>query len=410
MTTVYLHVGAPKSGTTYLQDILFHHRDAMAADGVLYPAMRFDEHFFAAVDLRQLAFYGTARPDAQGFWDRVADRARNFDGTVVISHDVFAGASKEQARRAVDSLRPAEVHVVYTARDLVRQVPSQWHEDIKHGCRFRFEEYLNELMEPGARREASARFWGAHDPVDVLDRWGVAVPPAHVHVVTVPRPGASKTLLWERFARLVGLDHSRYDIAGVGRGNLALGIAETELLRRVNLALGERIGQVDYEHVTKGVLAHRILDERPGAARITLPPDYHEWLAERSREQVALLRESGYDVVGDLAELLPDHPPCGHSFQHPDEAADAYVAAAGVHATTELLLELGQCWERARHDAENLRDLQQRLEAAEGVIREHAELPDLERIRRTIVEVGNRNTAVARVLSTYRRVRTLVRA
>lgn len=404
MTAVYLHVGAPKSGTTYLQDILFHYREAIGGDGVLYPAQRFDDHFFAAVDLQGLAFYGVARPEAEGFWDRVAARARDFEGTVVISHDVFADASTDDARRAVESLQPAEVHVVYTARDLVRQVPSQWHEDIKHGRHLRFEDYLDEVMHPEAGTEAGERFWRAHDPVDVLGRWGAELPPARVHIVTVPRPGASRTLLWKRFAGLVGLVAERYDVAGVGRANQALGIAETELLRRVNIALGKRIGQVPYEHVVKGVLAHRILDERPGAERPGLPPDRWPWFAERSREQVARLRAAGYDVVGDLAELLPEPPPTDE-FRHPDEVGDSPVAAAGVHATAELLLETEQLWEKARRDTAALQDLRQRLDAADSVIREHQELPGLERIKRTVVEIGRRNPTVERMLNMYRGVR-----
>ena len=34
---VYVHVGLPKTGTTYLQHMLWESREALAADGVLFP-------------------------------------------------------------------------------------------------------------------------------------------------------------------------------------------------------------------------------------------------------------------------------------------------------------------------------------------------------------------------------------
>ena len=48
---VLLHVGAPKTGTSFVQDILFNHRDALRDRGILYAADRHDAHFLAALDL-----------------------------------------------------------------------------------------------------------------------------------------------------------------------------------------------------------------------------------------------------------------------------------------------------------------------------------------------------------------------
>ena len=48
---VLLHVGAPKTGTSFVQDILFTHRETLRERGILYPAERHDSHFLAALDL-----------------------------------------------------------------------------------------------------------------------------------------------------------------------------------------------------------------------------------------------------------------------------------------------------------------------------------------------------------------------
>ena len=91
---VFFHVGAPKTGTTYLQDLLFRHRHALEAAGVLYPARRRGDHFRAMLDLRDIPWGGGYRdPAVPGSWDRLAARVRSWPGTVVISQEILAGAT-----------------------------------------------------------------------------------------------------------------------------------------------------------------------------------------------------------------------------------------------------------------------------------------------------------------------------
>ncbi len=37
MTTIYLHIGMPKTSSTYLQKILFDNREILLENGILYP-------------------------------------------------------------------------------------------------------------------------------------------------------------------------------------------------------------------------------------------------------------------------------------------------------------------------------------------------------------------------------------
>ena len=68
---VVVHVGTPKTGTSYVQDVLFLNRETLAEQGILYPADRFDEHFLAALDLMEL-HWGGLETQAVGAWDRLA--------------------------------------------------------------------------------------------------------------------------------------------------------------------------------------------------------------------------------------------------------------------------------------------------------------------------------------------------
>jgi hypothetical protein len=89
---VILHVGAPKTGTTFLQDVMWHHRHALAKDGVLFTRERYGDHFQATLDLRQVKSLRTDNRSARGAWDRVAERAQAWPATAVISHELFAAA------------------------------------------------------------------------------------------------------------------------------------------------------------------------------------------------------------------------------------------------------------------------------------------------------------------------------
>ena len=69
-----------------------------------------------------------------------ARRARSAPGggTAIISHEILATASRAQVGRALESLGHGdgtEVHLVLSVRDLVRQIPAEWQENVKHRAR-----------------------------------------------------------------------------------------------------------------------------------------------------------------------------------------------------------------------------------------------------------------------------------
>lgn len=338
--TVFLHVGAPKTGTTYLQDVLWRNQSALQGDGLLYPGQRPADHFHAALDLRGVHFNGYDNPAVPGAWERICAQAREWHGpAVVISHELLAWASEEQAQQAVESLRPAEVHVVYTARDLVRQIPAVWQETVKNRRLVGFPRYLQSLREPEQPGPWGKGFWSAQDAVDVLRRWGAAVPAGRIHVVTVPPPGGPPGLLWERFAGLLGLDPARYD-TDVPRSNVSLGRAEAEVLRRVNRTLGDEVDWPTYEFLFKRGLAETVLARRSGGQKVTLPLRWHPWAVEQSERTVKGLREGGYDVVGDLEELLPQQPEPESGQERDASPGDAPTHGAEPQAQLDVAAEV----------------------------------------------------------------------
>lgn len=349
---VFLHVGAPKTGTSQLQDLLFLNRDVLReGHGVLYPGERFDDHFMAAIDLLGKE-WGGLEERASGAWARLVDEANAFDGpTVVISHEVLAGASAEQAARALAEL-DGELHLVYSARDLRRQVPAEWQEGIKHRRTLTYAAFCADIVRDQPRTQLARWFWTVQDIPAVLHRWGSLVPPERVHLVTVPPAEAPRELLMQRFLDLLRIDQQWLEIPS-DRANASMGALETTFIRKLNGRLpGSELPGDIYRPYVRELLVHRRLAGRPGSVRIALPAGLEGWVERRTGRWLEQLRAQGYDVVGDLAELAPG-PPTG-SWYDPDAVPDEQVELA-LDVAESLLRELADVTERHRHELEEAR-------------------------------------------------------
>src|SRR6478672_8375795 len=167
---VYLHVGVPKSGTTYLQSTMWQNRVALERQGFLYPGSARMDHYHASVDVRRKT---TAAPPADSTWARLVDQLASWDGDGLISHEFFCMATAAQARRAVAALAPAEVDVVVTARDYVRQFPAVWQEALKMGSPLGLDDFMDKAM---SRDLEGAWSWNSQDLPGIVHRWSQAVP------------------------------------------------------------------------------------------------------------------------------------------------------------------------------------------------------------------------------------------
>ncbi|MCP2343600.1 hypothetical protein [Actinomadura rupiterrae] len=347
---VFLHVGAPKSGTTYLQNVLWENRGALAEQGVLYPGSDPAAHVRAAFDLRGAFFDGDRDPHVTGAWGRLVDEVRAWDGGVsIISQELLGAAFPDHVQRAFSDLSFADIHLVCTARDLARQIPAHWQEDVKNRMTLTFAEYLAGLEEPHVPRGPDwqwiREFWRTQDLPEMLLRWGAGtlVPASQVHVVTVPPPGADRDLLFRRYCEAVGIDADGCDTSGVF-GNPSLGLAETAFLRRLNEVTRDEISWAVHDDFIKHQLAQDMLVRRPETTRIRMPGRFLSWARERSEAMAGELREAGYRVAGDLADLASTAS--GEGVADPDAAPPEQVLDAALESLSELLRTL-----RDRQDA-----------------------------------------------------------
>lgn len=331
---VLLHVGTPKSGTTYLQSLWWHHRDALAERGLLLPGKEIGDHFHAASLVTERAEVTERFSEPQrGVWDGLLDQVAQWSGTALVSHELFARATAEQAAEALRRLGEVadEVHLLVTARDLVRQLPSAWQQRVKAGRTDPLPEFWRQVRD----RDPSNSFWTFHDLPALLDRWGQGLSPDHVHLVVLARARAPRSLLWEQVCELTGTDPAGLDVE-VERANESLGLVEVELMRRVHLGLPPERRGLDLGRLTSGFFTRKVLVPAGPGVPFVLPAEIHRWAAETGSAMAQELRNRDLHVVGDLADLEPAAEP--DPGRTPESVTEKEVAGAAVASLSRMLL------------------------------------------------------------------------
>ncbi len=299
---VFLHLGLQKTGTSYLQGVLQENRTTLAGQGLdLLPASR-REAFELMLVVRERFNPQRDPARAADALDRFAAELAAAPGDrALVSQESLAAARPPQVRRLLDACGDREAHVVLTVRDLARQLPSSWQQELKSGKTESWSDYLARLRDYQGRG-LTRHPWIQLDPPTVLGRWAQHVPPERIHVVTVPPRGSRTDLLLARFCEVLGVDAATLE-PSFRASNTSLGMAQAELLRRVNGELSDehRRRQV-YGDVGKRFFASQVLGEQRGT-RILVPDDVRDWCVAVADQQVRAIQEAGYDVVGDLEDL-----------------------------------------------------------------------------------------------------------
>src|SRR6267154_5296155 len=99
---VLVHIGEPKTGTTFLQQVMWSNRAELAAQGVVLPGHHPQDHFRASQDLRGIGKLPTDPAGSwTGEWEILASQARQPGKTAVISHELFSAAASGEYAHAV---------------------------------------------------------------------------------------------------------------------------------------------------------------------------------------------------------------------------------------------------------------------------------------------------------------------
>jgi hypothetical protein len=323
---VVLHVGSMKSGTSFLQGLMMANRSLLAERGLLLPGRRWQDQVRGVAQV--LEHRRVIVPPEEGAWQSLVDEIAAWDGTGLISMEFLGAAGPLKVERVVKSFPADTVEVVVTARDLNRTIPAMWQESLKNGAFFTFDEYVAAVQ---AHEGPGKVFWRQQAIAAMCRRWSDLLGVDRVTVVTVPPPGASRDVLWRRFATAIDIntDGLETHIAS----NESLGAME--VMRRLN----ERLSDLEFAEYAPTV-KHR-LAKRALAARRELEPalgfPIPDWLPELSQRMIGRLRDLGVRVVGDLDDLTPVPVP-GVPLATVSVEAQLDAALAGLEAVARIAI------------------------------------------------------------------------
>jgi hypothetical protein len=325
---VFVHIGLPKTATSYLQTIIWSNRDRLRQAGVVVPGDRRTDHLWASREVREDPNQQRAPELHRTAWTRLRHELASSSGTGLLSHEFFAAASGRQARDLVTALAAAEVHVVVTAREPLGLFTASWQESLKNGSTTTMADYGRRV----SKSPTAIWNWRTLDLKLVLQRWSEAVPPTRIHVLVLD-PTADRADIWRRFARLLGVDPGIVDLSQ-SFPNTSMGVAEAETLRRINGRLEGFNRAFDKGVYIRTFLADERLVPRKGE-KFWPEPDQVEDCRRRGRSTVAYLQEGEFDVSGQLEHLLvPDEL---EDRRLPASVTDAEVAEVAVGLAATML-------------------------------------------------------------------------
>ncbi|HYJ70673.1 MAG TPA: hypothetical protein VEX15_23710 [Nocardioidaceae bacterium] len=301
---LFLHIGAMKSGTSYLQALCADNQDRLEAAGVRFVGGIFEAGVVASEILRT----GRRPSTIDNMCRRLQQATEGWDGDVFLSMELLSRRPPQAQQRLVQAAAAEEVHVIVSGRDLARVIPSRWLTTMRNRRTWTWPEYLRLVcVDDPNETVAWKNFWDFQDLSGMLRSWTAVADPHRMHMVTAPRSSSDPMILWRRFAGVLGIDPSGYRKPKPARANPARGVAAAEVLRRVNI----RLDDLSYVVYRRGIgnPVDQIYEGAPaGEPRLQIPEAYRGWVEKRARRMNDEIAELGVNVVGDLTELLPGPP------------------------------------------------------------------------------------------------------
>jgi len=339
--TRLVHIGPHKTGTTAIQGALHLARERLAARGVVYPGRGRQPLWPVLAVTGQPALRGEPRPEIT-YWDHlVRDISAAGDQRVVLSSEFFAEADDTTARRVVEDLGGASVHVVVTLRSLTRILPSQWQQYLQNGYHFRYLEWLEGILSEPPRTPTPG-FWRRHRHDTLTARWAAAVGAENLTVIVIDE--SDRLMLLHIFESMLGLP-SGFLLPEERAANRSLTVAEAELVRLLNEEFSRREWPersyarfMRYGTVEQMKAARQPSPEEPA---IVTPAWALNRAAQISAEMAQNIKALGVNITGDISALgsVPEIPPEAVTGTGP--AAPLIPTEAAVRAVLGALIAGG---------------------------------------------------------------------
>src|SRR3954454_11663743 len=189
---VFLHVGAMKTGTTYLQQLVFANREPLADAGLGLPGDIWPRQVRGVQDVLRLNRRDAhIQRDSRGVWQDLVDEMRGgASPRWLISMEFLSFAERRGVRRVMESLSFADVSVILTVRDMAAVLPSLWQTTGHNGEGLSWPAFVEAVPAPGVPvvltpgDDARNGFHRQQTIARMLQRWHQHTSEGALHVVT----------------------------------------------------------------------------------------------------------------------------------------------------------------------------------------------------------------------------------
>lgn len=299
----FIHIGAPKCGSTALQSWLDINRATLAAQGVQYVSE--GAHWIApAKALVGASDRVSGKPVPMREWERLVAAVRKATpdsgstARAIISSEWYAGASDEAVERAARDLDGTRVRVLLFVRPLSSTLVSAWQQALKLGGRQSLHEWLITLFDEPTSPTAE-RAWGKHRYDLIAARWAKRIGADRVSIVVLDPTNPES--LFRTVEEIAGVAPGSAS-AAPSRTNQSLSPFESDVLLALNQEFYARGGTL--RGYRQGVL--RTFDGYVNSVRtgppekMRLPQFWEPRVAALNEEIAAGIERVGAQIIGDL--------------------------------------------------------------------------------------------------------------
>ena len=332
----FMHIGAPKCGSTALQSWLDINRATLAAQGVHYVSE--GAHWIApAKALVGVADRVSGKPVPMREWERLVAAVRKATpdsgstARAIISSEWYAGASDDAVERAVRDLDGSRMHVLLLVRPLSSTLVSAWQQALKLGGKQSLQEWLTTIFDEPTSPTAE-RAWGKHRYDLIAARWAKRIGGDRVSIVVLDP--ANPESLFRTVEEIAGVVPGSAS-AAPSRMNQSLSPFESDVLLALNKEFYVRGGTLrGYRQGVLRTFDGYVNSVRAGAPeKMRLPQSWEPRVAALNEEIAAGIERSGAQIVGDLTRFRT-------SSTHRDTVAETATRSAEVASAAGMLYSL----------------------------------------------------------------------
>lgn len=300
MTRVVLHIGTEKTGTTSIQHFMSLNRQALLANGVLYPhiGQRKDAHFDLVNALHPLdnngkymEFLAPVKDSSLHLWDKLAECIKTHpDKTIVISAEHFSSRLRAKAlafMRDFFKQQDIEPEIVIYLRPQADYIESSYSTEIKAGSPKVFPKVMEQYQSQPLR----------YDYKKLIDLWSEFFGKKALNIIPYEKSSIGDDIRLSFLGMLGVTDSSSFDFSQE-KLNEKWSNPMLEFARIANARMKHIVGQERHNFMA---FAQQLIDSelQPQRSRLMTRAQYDEVVAfyAESNRQLCAVYELGRETL-----------------------------------------------------------------------------------------------------------------